>query len=130
MQVSEGDEVLPASSVRQRELCVCVCVCVCAHKHFGFSSSHLLIQICQHSSYSLSLSLSLSFFFFCCRNPYGQSVGNHRAVVDHVPRKRGELVCVRVFSLLCALFLFLSSFLSFLFFFFCSISLLIEPSLP
>ena len=65
-----------------------VCVCVC--KQFGFSSSHLLIQICQHSSYSLSLSP----FFLCCRNPYGQSVGNHRAGVDHVPRERGELVCV------------------------------------
>lgn len=31
-----------------------------------------------------------------CRNPYGQSVGNHRAGVDDVPREWGEFVCVWV----------------------------------
>lgn len=104
---------LPASFVEQKEL---VCLLLNAVQQFGFSSAHHLIQVCQPSSYSF-------FFFFFCRNPYGQSVGNHRAGLDHVPREWGELLCVHVFSLFCVPF----------FFFFnniCSICLLIEPSLP
>lgn len=31
-----------------------------------------------------------------CRNPYGQSVGNHRVGLDHVSRKWGEFLCVCV----------------------------------
>lgn len=51
--------------------------------------------------------------FSLCRNPYGQSVGNHGAGMDNVPREWGEHVCVCVpppHS--------------------CSICLLIKPGLP
>ena len=55
VQVSEGDEVLPASSVRQRKLCVCVCV-----QTIWFL---LLTPFNPDLSTFLLLSLSLSLFF-------------------------------------------------------------------
>ena len=97
------------------DVCNCVCVCVVfnAVHWFGFSSSHQLILVCQ-----------TFLLLLICRNPYGQPVGNHRAGLDHVPRKWGE------FYFVCACVEFLLPFFFFFFNSICSICLLIEPSLP
>lgn len=39
---------------------------------------------------------SPSLLLFICRNPHGQSVGHHRAGLDHISREWGELVCLCV----------------------------------
>lgn len=42
----------------------------------------------------LAPSAFLLLSLLLCRNPYGQSVGNHGAGLEHVPRERGEYVYV------------------------------------
>ena len=83
----EAEEVLLASFVNQRDL-MCGLYC-CAMIWFFF-----LVP------FNSGLSTFLLLLF--CRNPYGQSVGNHGAGLDHFPREWGELV--HAFSLLCVLF--------------------------
>lgn len=90
--------------------CVCVWSLKCCNTFcFFYPSSHHWIP-----------SLWTLLLLLICRNPYGQSVGYHRAGLDHIPREWGEFA--HVFSLV----VFFSS----LFNSICSICLLIEPSLP
>lgn len=104
----EGEQALPASFCLSQ----------------GTSVWSLILCNSFFSLFFLLTSFNLRSYFclllFICRNPHGQSVGYHRAGVDHLPRERGELasLCLGV-----VLFYFSSSSI-------CSICLLIEPNLP